>query len=124
MVKNVLEKYIEKRKFDRTPEPLSKFEDTVLLSYAIPKAKLPEEGEKILIVQTEEHPIEYMHFEGEIPKNEYGGGKVKIYDKGFYKVISADPERLIIEFEGEKVKGKYAIIYLKENQYLLTKVRD
>jgi bifunctional non-homologous end joining protein LigD len=124
MVKDVLKEYTEKRRFDETPEPLPKSEDTVLLSYAIPKAKLPEEGEKILMVQVEEHPIEYIHFEGEIPREEYGGGKVKIYDEGKYKVISADPKRMVIELKGEKVKGRYAIVHLKDDQYLLTKVKE
>jgi bifunctional non-homologous end joining protein LigD len=124
MAKDVLKEYIEKRKFDRTSEPFPKSEDTVLLSYAIPKAKLPEENEKVLIVQTEEHPIEYIHFEGEIPREEYGGGKVKIYDKGRYKVVDVNPKRMVIELKGEKVKGKYAIVYLKDDQYLLTKVKE
>jgi bifunctional non-homologous end joining protein LigD len=124
MVKDVLKEYIKKRRFNETPEPFPKSEDTVLLSYAIPKAKLPEESEKVLIVQTEDHPIEYIHFEGEIPKEEYGGGKVKIYDKGKYKIVDADPRRMVIELRGEKVKGKYAIVHLKDDQYLLTKVKE
>jgi bifunctional non-homologous end joining protein LigD len=124
MVKSALERYIKKRRFDRTSEPVPKSEDTVLVSYAIPKARLPEDDEKVLMVQVEEHPVEYMHFEGEIPRDEYGGGTVKVYDKGFYKVVDADPKRMVIEFEGEKVKGKYAIVYLKDDQYLLTKVTE
>jgi len=124
MVEDVLKEYIKKRRFDKTLEPLPKSEDTVLLSYTIPKARLPEEGEKILMVQVEEHPIEYIHFEGEIPREEYGGGKVKIYDKGRYKVVDADPKRMVVELKGEKVKGKYAIVYLKDDQYLLTKVKE
>ena len=124
MTKDILEEYTRKRRFDRTPEPPPKSEDTVLLSYAIPRAKLPEEGEKVLMVEVEPHETEYIHFEGEIPRGEYGGGKVKIYDKGFYKIIDADPKRIVVEFEGEKVKGKYVIIYLKNDQYLLTKVKE
>jgi bifunctional non-homologous end joining protein LigD len=122
--RNLFERYIKRRRFDRTLEPVPESEDTVLVSYAIPKAKLPEEGEKVLMVQVEEHPSEYIHFEGEIPRGEYGGGSVKIYDKGFYKVVDADPKRMVIEFEGEKVKGKYAIVYLRDDQYLLTKVTE
>jgi len=124
MVQEVLKEYVRKRRFDRTPEPLPQTEDTVLLSYAIPKAKLPEKGEKVLMVSTEPHETEYIHFEGEIPFEEYGGGIVKIYDKGKYKVVDADPKRVVIEFNGEKVKGKYVIVYLKDNQYLLTKVEE
>jgi bifunctional non-homologous end joining protein LigD len=124
MTKSVLERYVKKRRFDRTSEPVPKSEDTVLVSYAIPKARLPEDDEKVLMVQVEEHPVEYMHFEGEIPRDEYGGGTVKVYDKGFYKVVDADPKRMVIEFEGEKVKGKYTIVYLKDDQYLLTKVTE
>jgi len=118
----VFEEYIKKRRFDVTPEPVPKSEDTILLSYAIPKAVIPQVGEKVLMVQTEHHPPEYMHFEGEIPREEYGGGIVKIYDKGTFRVVDVNEKRMIVEMKGKKVKGKFAIIFLHDDQYLLVRI--
>ncbi|MEM2174488.1 MAG: DNA polymerase ligase N-terminal domain-containing protein, partial [Candidatus Micrarchaeia archaeon] len=121
---SVYEKYIQKRKFDKTPEPEPDITaETALLSYAIPKSKIPEKGEKLLAIETELHPIEYLIFEGIIPKGEYGGGQIKVYDKGKYRIVDANPKRMIIELEGGKVKGKFAIVHTKDKNYLFTRVQ-
>lgn len=120
----VFEEYRKKRKFDVTPEPLPKDYNTALLSFAIPKAKIPEPGERVLAIETELHPIEYIHFEGKIPATEYGGGIVKVYDRGKYKILEAEKNKLVFELDGERTKGKFVLIHLKKDQYLLIKLKE
>lgn len=119
-----LEEYKKKRHFNITPEPIPESEDTALLSYAIPKARMPEENEKLLAINTELHPIEYINFEGIIPPSEYGAGRVKIYDSGDYEILDINDKRMIIYLNGKKIKGKYAIIHQYDDKYLITKLKD
>lgn len=114
--------YEKKRHFEKTPEPTFESEDTVLLSFALPKAKMPEVREQLLAVETEFHPLKYLHFVGPIPGGEYGAGKVSIFDSGEYTVVDADSKRMIVEMTGEKVKGKFALIHTGHDKYLITKV--
>ncbi|MDT7907578.1 MAG: DNA polymerase ligase N-terminal domain-containing protein, partial [Candidatus Calescibacterium sp.] len=88
--------------------------DTVMWSFAIPKAKEPAKGEKLLAIETEPHPVEYNNFEGKIPEGMYGAGDVKIYDKGKVKWISVKNNRVVFELEGEKIKGKFKLVFFKE----------
>jgi len=123
--------------------------DTVMWSFAIPKAKEPAKGEKLLAIETEPHPVEYNNFEGKIPEGMYGAGDVKIYDRGKVKWISVKnnrvfegkiPEgmygagdvkiydrgkvkwisvknnRVVFELEGEKIKGKFKLVFFKEEE--------
>jgi len=102
----------------------------VLKSWAIPKTPPRIKNIKRLAIQVEDHSLNYADFEGEIPKGQYGAGKVKIWDKGTYKLIDKDsntplayPETSFkkmftkgkIEFElfGKKLKGKYILINAK-----------
>ncbi|MFZ8801436.1 MAG: DNA polymerase ligase N-terminal domain-containing protein [Candidatus Calescibacterium sp.] len=88
--------------------------DTVMWSFAIPKAKEPAKGEKLLAIETEPHPVEYNNFEGKIPEGMYGAGDVKIYDRGKVKWISVKNNRVVFELEGEKIKGKFILFFFKE----------
>jgi len=147
---NSLEKYWKKRNFEKTPEPKGKIFKTrktrfvvhdhfaekaghhhdfrlemegVLKSWAVPKLVPEEKGIKRLAIKVEDHPIDYINFKGIIPKGEYGAGKVEIFDKGNYKLIEKDENKIVFELEGKKLKGVYNLIKLKgkKNQWLIFK---
>ena len=65
--------------------------DGVLKSWAVPKGLPWKQGEKHLAVEVEDHPIEYENFEGVIPKGNYGGGTVMVWDSGTYYVYGEQP---------------------------------
>ena len=89
-------------------------ENGILKSWAIPKEPPLETGVKRLAVETEDHPLGYENFEGIIPEGLYGAGRVEIWDKGYYKEIESDGQKKVIEIFGEKLKGKYILIKLKQ----------
>ena len=82
----------------------------VLVSWAIPKEPPKLKGVKRLAIMTEDHPLGYEKFEGEIPKGQYGGGKVKIWDHGFYELKNKDEKKIEIIIHGKKLKGHYVLI--------------
>jgi len=101
-----------------------------LKSWAVPKGVPKRVGEKHLAVLTENHPLAYANFEGEIPKGSYGAGTVKIWDKGTYENVKPESvstcfKKGVIEFRchGGKLKGTYALVHMKEKNWLLLKVR-
>src|ERR1700679_2202719 len=71
--------------------------DGTLKSWAVPKGVPYKKGEKHLAVQGEDHPIEYAGFEGIIPKGEYGGGTVMVWDDGSYEGLGSDPQKDLAE---------------------------
>jgi bifunctional non-homologous end joining protein LigD len=83
-------------------------------------------SEKRLAVLVEDHPLEYIDFEGLIPKGEYGGGAVVIWDRGTYELIEQREDKISFVLKGEKVKGGFSLRQLKakENDWLLIKKRD
>src|SRR5438552_338844 len=84
--------------------------DGVLLSWAVPKGPSLDPGDKRLAVQVEDHPVDYGSFEGTIPKGEYGGGTVMLWDRGHWEP-KGDPQegyrsgRLKFTLYGEKLHG-------------------
>ena len=83
--------------------------DGVAVSWAIPNGIPADPSENRKAVHTEDHPLEYMEFEGEIPAGEYGGGSVKIWDRGTYECHRWEPEKIVFSFDGERLSGRYAL---------------
>jgi len=84
--------------------------DGVLKSWAIPKEPPAGEGVKRLAVATEDHPLAYASFEGNIPKGEYGAGEVKVWDKGTFNVLEQGKGKYVMDIKGEKLSGPYVLI--------------
>jgi bifunctional non-homologous end joining protein LigD len=81
--------------------------DGVLVSWAVPKGLPTEPGTIRLAVHTEDHPMEYATFEGEIPRGEYGAGKMFIWDRGRYETEKWTDREVAVVLHGERVSGRY-----------------
>jgi bifunctional non-homologous end joining protein LigD len=141
-----LEEYKEKRDFARTPEPAGQQRDAaedgrrfvvqehharslhwdlrlerdgVLLSWAVPKGIPMRNKPDHLAVRTEDHPLEYLTFHGEIPKGEYGAGTMTIWDTGTYDAEKLEDDEVIVELHGERVDGKYALFKTRGDQWMI-----
>jgi len=142
-----LEKYSKKREFEKTPEPaaiviegkgnqfvvhrhhasrlhydLRLEKDGVLKSWAVPKGLPPAPGVKRLAVQTEDHPMEYLKFEGRIPKGQYGGGDMWVYASGRYEITKDKKDGFYFRLHSTAVSGEYRIYKIKNKDYLLERV--
>jgi bifunctional non-homologous end joining protein LigD len=160
--KGDLKRYREMRDFAKTPEPSGKKVaqpseelrfviqkhsarrlhydlrlelDGVFKSWAVARGPSLDPNEKRLAIQVEDHPIDYGDFEGIIPKGEYGGGTVMIWDRGIWKpdgdpVKGYEKGHLAFELDGEKLKGRWHLIRTKpkpgdkKQQWLLFKSDD
>jgi bifunctional non-homologous end joining protein LigD len=111
--------------------------DGVLKSWAVPKGPSLDPGENRLAMRTEDHPLDYGGFEGTIPKGEYGGGTVMLWDQGRWEPDPRkDPSKTIEEghlhftLEGERMKGEWVMFRLKPKPgekaepWMLKKVTD
>lgn len=83
--------------------------DGVLVSWAVPKGVPLDPGHNRLAVHTEDHPLDYGIFEGEIPKGEYGGGSVILWDHGNYECEKWNDREVIITLQGSRVSGRYVL---------------
>ncbi|MHB8438329.1 MAG: DNA polymerase domain-containing protein [Acidimicrobiales bacterium] len=146
-----LERYKAKRDFDVTPEPAGAAEgaseplgavrfvvqrhrarrlhydfrleiDGVLVSWAMPKGPSLDPSIRSLAVHVEDHPLEYRDFEGVIPKGEYGGGDVIVWDRGTWTAAKGtNPTQAVAEGElhfdlfGEKLRGRFVLIRSRGN---------
>ncbi|MFC9357048.1 ATP-dependent DNA ligase [Rhodococcus sp. NPDC057014] len=97
--------------------------DGVLVSWAVPKGVPIRSGPNRLAVQTEDHPLDYRTFSGTIPEDQYGGGRVEIFDSGTYLPIKWESEKVVFELRGERIRGQYALIHTKADQWLLHKIK-
>jgi bifunctional non-homologous end joining protein LigD len=163
-VRSALREYERKRDFARTPEPRGPGKkrkgaaaprfvvqqhaarrmhydfrlelDGVLKSWAVPKGPSLDTAERRMAVETEDHPLDYGDFEGVIPKGEYGGGTVVVWDRGTWEPIG-DPRRGLekgkLEFRlaGEKLSGRWHLVRMRgraedrgKRMWLLIKGRD
>ncbi len=144
-----LEEYSRKRDFSKTGEPQTDIipsegnrfviqrhhatrlhydlrleQDGILKSWAIPKGFPPRPGVKRLAVQTEDHPIKYLSFEGVIPKGEYGGGNMWIYASGKYVITKEKEGGIYFRLESPAISGEYRMHKMKDNEWLLEKVEQ
>ena len=159
--KDLLAEYNAKRDFAKTAEPAGQLAETsgnsfivqkhdatrlhwdlrlemdgVLKSWAVTKGPSPDPDIKRLAVRTEDHPLSYGTFEGVIPKGEYGGGTVMLWDRGTWAPIegksASDIEKGHLHFvlEGERMKGEWLLVRLKprgnekRENWLLRKLSD
>jgi bifunctional non-homologous end joining protein LigD len=83
--------------------------DGVLASWAIPNGIPQDPKENRKAVHTEDHPLEYIDFEGEIPKGEYGAGTMKVWDAGTYEPEKFRDDEVIVTFHGERLTGRYVL---------------
>ncbi|MFN0146091.1 MAG: DNA ligase D [Dehalococcoidia bacterium] len=83
--------------------------DGVLVSWALPKGVPPDPKQNHLAVQTEDHPLSYLDFAGEIPDKEYGGGKVIAWDRGTYDLVKWWDDEVQVVLHGGRVQGKYVL---------------
>ncbi|HEY3516294.1 MAG TPA: DNA ligase D, partial [Gammaproteobacteria bacterium] len=145
--KRNLARYRAKRDFARTPEPsgtgavgahgalqyvVQKHDatrlhydfrlehDGVLKSWAVPKGPSLTPGDRRLAVQTEDHPLDYGGFEGEIPEGEYGAGSVVIWDRGHWQPHGDVDDglkegKLDFELDGDRLKGRFTLVRMAEH---------
>jgi bifunctional non-homologous end joining protein LigD len=158
-----LQEYVRKRDFRQTPEPAPgepvpggthagrffiqrhnatrlhydfRLEiDGTLKSWAIPKGPSLDPAMKHLAAMVEDHPLDYGDFEGNIPKGQYGGGSVMLWDRGTFEAIGEETSLAQIErgdlkfrLHGEKLSGTWALVRMKNrgkgNEWLIIKKKD
>ncbi|MGH7926195.1 MAG: non-homologous end-joining DNA ligase [Candidatus Binatia bacterium] len=105
--------------------------DGVLKSWAVPKGPPLDPNEKRLAMATEDHPMDYARFEGTIPRGEYGGGTVMVWDIGTYEVLEGNywKGKLHVLLDGKKLKGEWVLVKRamgdgKDNSWLLIKAHE
>ncbi|MFL5847285.1 MAG: DNA ligase D [Solirubrobacteraceae bacterium] len=130
-----LTSYRRKRDFDATPEPVGEVADHsglprfviqehhatrlhwdlrlehegALASWAVPNGIPEDPRQNRKAVRTEDHPLEYLDFHGEIPKGNYGAGSMTIWDRGTYECHKFDDKKVEITFHGERLQGRYGL---------------
>jgi bifunctional non-homologous end joining protein LigD len=129
-----LDEYRRKRDATRTPEPIPLLRpapstggrfviqqhharslhwdvrlerDGVLVSFAVPRGLPRDRSRNNLAKHTEDHPLEYLGFAGEIPAGEYGGGQMKIHDRGTYETDKWRDDEISVTFHGDRTSGRY-----------------
>jgi bifunctional non-homologous end joining protein LigD len=134
---DALSEYRDRRQFDETAEPAGKrpakraakrprfsiqehsatrwhFDlrlerDGVLVSFALPRGLPDDPRSNRKAVHTEDHPLEYLTWEGTIPEGSYGAGTMSVYDRGTYEVEKWEAEKIVLTLSGERVHGTYAL---------------
>jgi DNA ligase D-like protein (predicted ligase)/DNA ligase D-like protein (predicted 3'-phosphoesterase) len=142
-----LESYEQKRDFKKTPEPEARIlegtgtsfvvhrhhashlhydlrleQDGVLKSWAVPRGLPPHPGVKRLAVQTEDHPMKYLTFDGVIPKGQYGAGEMWIYALGKYQITKDKKDGFYFRLSSKEVNGEYRIYKIKAKEWLFERV--
>jgi bifunctional non-homologous end joining protein LigD len=146
---NRLERYRAKRDFGQTPEPggeapaadaaagdaprfvvqehharslhwdLRLEHDGVLASWAVPKGIPPDPERNHLAVRTEDHPLEYLDFEGDIPAGEYGAGTMRVWDRGTYEPHKFRDDEVMVTFHGERLRGRHVLFRTRGKDWMI-----
>jgi len=144
-----LESYEKKRDFRKTPEPKAEIDisggnnfvvhrhhashlhydlrleqDGVLKSWAVPRGLPPYPGVKRLAVQTEDHPMKYLTFDGTIPKGQYGGGEMWIYALGKYQITKEKTDGFYFKLNSKEINAEYRIHKMKQKEWLMERVDE
>jgi bifunctional non-homologous end joining protein LigD len=142
-----LDSYRRKRDFSATPEPsggatgaesehtarfvvqehharslhwdLRLEHDGTLASWAVPKGIPPDPRKNHLAVRTEDHPLEYLEFHGDIPAGQYGAGTMAIWDRGTYETHKWRDREVMVTFHGERVRGRYVLFHTNGNNWMI-----
>ncbi|MGH9042034.1 MAG: non-homologous end-joining DNA ligase [Acidimicrobiia bacterium] len=142
-----LERYQEMRDFGATPEPsgaesppppdgLPRFviqehhasslhwdlrleRDGVLVSWAVPRGLPPDPRQNHLAVHTEDHPLMYLEFSGDIPAGHYGAGSMTIWDTGTYETEKWSDREVMVVLHGERARGRHVLFQTKDNQWMI-----
>lgn len=93
--------------------------DGVLVSWAVPRGIPRDPARNHLAVHTEDHPLEYAHFQGEIPAGEYGAGRMLIHDRGRYETEKWRDREVIVVFHGSRVTGRYALFRTSGKDWMI-----
>ncbi len=91
--------------------------DGTLASWAVPKGLPPAPGENHLAVAVEDHPLEYLEFEAEIPKGQYGAGRITIWDSGTYECLKWEPRKVEVALHGARVDARYALFPIDADEH-------
>ncbi|HYL07547.1 MAG TPA: non-homologous end-joining DNA ligase [Candidatus Udaeobacter sp.] len=141
-----LAEYEAKRDFKKTPEPGARVprtaaralrfvvqehharrlhwdfrleKDGVGVSWAVPKGIPADPKTNHLAVHVEDHPLEYFKFAGEIPKGEYGGGQVLIWDEGTYDPVKWSDREVMVDLHGKRLQGRYVLFQTRGNDWMI-----
>ena len=95
----------------------------VLKSWAVPKEPPAAPGIKRLAVEVEDHDLDHIDFEGEIPEGEYGAGTVSIWDGGTYDLLSEHGRRLKLALRGKRLRGEYVLVPLEGKNWLFFRTK-
>jgi DNA ligase D-like protein (predicted 3'-phosphoesterase) len=93
--------------------------DGVLVSWAVPKGIPRDPKTNHLAVHTEDHPLEYATFEGEIPKGEYGAGTMTIWDRGTYETQKWTDREVMVVLHGSRAQGRYVLFQTGGNNWMI-----
>ena len=88
--------------------------DGVLVSWAVPKGLPEAPGENRFAAATEDHPLEYLDFAGEIPKGQYGAGAITIWDSGTYECLKWEPRKVEVALHGSRLQARYALFPIED----------
>jgi bifunctional non-homologous end joining protein LigD len=143
-VKEKLEEYKHKRDFGATSEPagtvstddqhrfviqqhsatrlhwdLRLEHDGVLVSWALPRGVPWNPKENHLAVHTEDHPLEYLDFHGEIPEGSYGAGTMTVWDSGSYEILEWEDRKAVVVLHGSRARGKHALFATRGRDWMI-----